>query len=194
MNRKKIFTVIILLFATQWGVYSNENPVKSGAIDFDNRVKKHYGDFHIDLPAAWAPGEGDNLSAKDRTLLYMAGNNLQSVELSINYSAGVSMETVKSSLESTGKNIMRGKTMLHLLRSDGYVDATHNAKFFYHLFEDAGVSGFTVTGIISSKSNDRLAVVKLTVSFPKGSPLAAGATEYLKKSTDIIKSFRIEGL
>ncbi|HPJ43252.1 MAG TPA: hypothetical protein PLY21_13070 [Spirochaetota bacterium] len=194
MNRKKLITVIILLFATQLTVYSNENPDKPRTIDFDNRVKKHYGDFHIDLPASWAPDEDVNLSAKNRTLLYNDANKTVNIELGINYSAEVSLEDVNRNIELYRKNIIKGKTKLHLLRSDGYEDATHRAKFFYHLFEDAGVSGFTVTGIISSKSNDKLAVVKLTVSFPAGSPLAGRATEYLKKSTDIVKSFRIEGL
>jgi len=194
MKQTKLLSLIILTISIQWTLYGADNPGKSQTIEFDNRKMKHFGDFHIDLPAAWAPSGTENSDENSRTITYTAENKAQSIYLTINYSATGSIERIKSELDIYRKDIILGKTRLHFLRSDGYEDVTHNARFFYHLFEESKQSGFTVTGILSSKTGDKLAVVKLVVSFPKGSPLAGDATEYLKKSTDIVKSFRIEGL
>lgn len=194
MKQIKLISIIILTLSMQLTVYTADNPGKSQNIDFDNREMKHFGDFHIDLPGTWVPSGTENPEENSRTITYTAGNKTQAIDLTINYSSAGSIERVKSELDIYRKDLVQGKTRFHFLRSDGYEDATHNAKFFYHLFEDTKKSGFKVTGVLSSKSGDRLAIVNLTVSFPGGSPLAGSATEYLKKSTDIVKSFRIEGL
>jgi hypothetical protein len=193
MKYKKYISMITFILTLQCIVYSSI-PEKSQTIDFENRGRRHFGDFHIDLPATWAPGETENTTDSSRTISYTAGNKTQTIDLNINYYAAGSMEHVNRENNTYRKDIILNKITLHFLRSDGYEDATHNAKFYYHLFEDSKKSGFVVTGVLSSKSGDKLAVVKLSVSFPKGSPLAGEATTYLKKSTDIVKSFRIEGL
>lgn len=194
MIRKKFFTVIILTLTLQWIVFGADNPGSSHSSDFGNRGTKHYGDFHIDLPGTWSPAEMENPPENSRIISYTAEYNTHTVDLNIHYSAAGSTELAKKETDAYRKDIVQGKTRLHFLRSDGYEDATHNARFFYHLFEDIKRSGFSVTGVLSSKNGEKMAIVKLTVSFPKGSPLTGSATEYLKKSTDIVKSFRIEGL
>ncbi len=194
MKQKKFIPVIIMMFAFNLTLYGADNPGKSQKIDFDNREKKHYGDFHIDLPVTWTPAEMENPPEDSRIISYTAGYNTHTVDLNVNYYAAGSTELVKKETDFYRKNRVQDKVTLHFLRSDGYEDATHNARFFYHLFEDRKRSGFSVTGVLSSKNGEKMAVVKLTVSFPKRSPLAGSATEYLKQSTDIVKSFRIEGL
>jgi hypothetical protein len=193
MKYKNYISMITFILVLQCIAYSS-NPGKFQTIDFDNRGKRHFGDFHIDLPATWTPAEIENTTDSSRTISYTESNRVQTIDLNINYSASGSPERVNRENNTYRKDIIRDKIMLHFLRSDGYEDATHNAKFYYHLFEESKKSGFVVTGVLSSKSGDKSAVVKLSVSFPKGSPLADEATTYLKKSTDIVKSFRIEGL
>lgn len=194
MKDKILIPVVIFFAIIQTAVSAADKSAGFQTIDFGTREKRHFGGFHIDLPLTWTPSETENSGERNRILSYTAANKEQSIELSITYSADGSMDRVNRESDIYRKDIVRDKTRLHFLRSDGYEDATHNARFFYHLFEESKQSGFTVTGVLSSKTGDKLAVIKLVVSFPKGSPLTGDATEYLKKSTDIVKSFRIEGL
>lgn len=166
----------------------------SALVDFDNREKRHFGEFHIDLPASWTLDEVKDISYAGKGLSGRMGGKNFSAEIAIEFHSAADQKTVDQLISSWGKDTQSDNTRLIFLRSEGYEDSTHNAKFFYHLFEDKMQSGFSVTGILSSKKGDKFAVVKLIVSFAKGNPKAQDATSYLKKSSDIVRSFRIEGL
>ncbi len=202
-NHVLLLTLILILtvlndhtsaYAEKVDPESAETGKSADYIDFDNRELKHFKDFHIDLPATWSLEETENTIDSGRVLTgRMRGKNHTAV-ITINYRTGTDSKAVQRLLEISRTTASCGQGKNMLLRSDGYEDATHNAKFFYHLCENSSMSGFTVTGVLSSKKYDRLAIAKLTVTFKKGTPVARDATTYLKKSTDIVKSFRIEGL
>ncbi len=198
MKRKIIPLLFLMIAATliSTNILTAENIKGAGSdkIDFGNRAERNFGDFHIDLPPSWTLNEVRDISYAGRELSGKMGGKNFSADITIEFHSAADQKTVDHLVSSYGKDIISGNTRFFFLRSEGYEDSTHNAKFFYHLFEDRVQSGFSVTGVLSSKNGSRLAVVKLVVTFAKGNSEAQDATSYLKKSSDIVRSFRIEGL